>query len=132
MQVINGTEYVYLDEPYWDSVKKRGSHKRTYIGKNIDGIFIPNKNFKLKQQLEEQQANLKPGPVISENCQRLFFGATYLLDGIADKIGIIADLKVIFARYYKEILSVAYYLVLEKDSRCIGFVNGVLHISTLL
>ncbi len=32
-QRINGTDYFYIDEPYWNADKKRGGHKRKYIGK---------------------------------------------------------------------------------------------------
>lgn len=80
----------------------------------MDGVFIPNKNYVLRQQLEKQQADTKPGPVAARDCLRLFYGTTYLLDEIADKTGITADLKYGFPKTYKEILSVAYYLVLEE------------------
>ena len=32
-QVINGTTYAYIDTAFWNSSKKRGEHKRKYIGK---------------------------------------------------------------------------------------------------
>ena len=40
-QVINGTTYAYIDTAFWNSSKKRGEHKRKYIGKILDGVFIP-------------------------------------------------------------------------------------------
>ena len=45
-QKIKETEYVYIDNPYWDKDKKQNRHKREYIGKlSEDGEFIPNKNI---------------------------------------------------------------------------------------
>lgn len=62
-QIINGVEYVYEDFPYWDPVKKRGTHKRNYIGKNVDGQFVPNKKHRLQMELDAAKAAIKPGPV---------------------------------------------------------------------
>ncbi len=74
-QRINGVEYVYIDTPYWDSEKKRGAHKRTYIGKNVDGVFVPNKSYKLQQELHfigsEEALPRKTGPVPAAECKRL-------------------------------------------------------------
>lgn len=112
-QVINGVEYVYEDKPYWDPIKQRGSHKRNYIGKNVDGVFVPNKKYKLQQELEHLKVEVKPGPVPTEVCTRDFYGATYLLDAISAQLGIADDLKACFPNDYEKILSLAYYLVLE-------------------
>lgn len=112
-QVIRGIEYVYEDQPYWDSEKKRGTHKRVYIGKNFDGIFVPNKKYKLQQELDTLKSEVKPGPVPAAECKRTFCGATVLLDAISNKIGVTQDLKACFPEDYKAIQSLAYYLVLE-------------------
>lgn len=47
---------------------------------------------------------------------RSFYGATYLFDAIGDKLGITQDLKRCFPTTYKQILSVAYYLILEDSN----------------
>ncbi len=112
-QIINGKEYVYEDQPYWDSEKKVGSHKRVYIGKIINGEFVPNKKFLLQQKVDELIASPKQGPVPTEVCKREFYGATYLLDQIADKTGVCDDLKRCFPDDYQKILSLSYFLVLE-------------------
>jgi len=44
---------------------------------------------------------------------RSFYGATYLLDAIGDKLGITDDVKQCFPNSYRQILSIAYYLILE-------------------
>ncbi len=109
-QVINGTEYVYEYDSTWDKGKKYGTHKRNYIGKIVDGEFVPNKKYRLQIELEESK---KRGPVPVTECKRRFYGATYLFDAIGEKLGVSADLKKCFPETYKKILSVAYYLILE-------------------
>lgn len=110
--VINGTTYAYIDTAFWNSSKKRGEHKRKYIGKILDGVFIPNKRFQLEQQVESSAP--KRGPVPAESCTRKFYGATFLFDQIAEELGIAADLKSCFGPLASKILSVAYYLISEE------------------
>jgi len=59
-QVINGTEYVYEYDSTWNAEKKYGTHKRNYIGKMVNGVFVPNKKYKLQMELEQAK---KRGPV---------------------------------------------------------------------
>ena len=111
-QVINGTEYVFDTDAKWNAEKKYGTHKRTYIGKMIDGAFVPNKRYLLQCALEEAQ-NKTPGPVPVTVCSRLFCGTTTLFDEIGEKLGITNDLKACFPESWKQILSIAYFLVME-------------------
>ena len=111
-QVINGTTYAYIDTAFWNSSKKRGEHKRKYIGKILDGVFIPNKRFQLEQQVESSAP--RRGLVPVESCTRKFYGATFLFDQIAEELGIAADLKSCFGPLASKILSVAYYLISEE------------------
>ncbi len=50
------------------------------------------------------------------NTRRYFFGATYLLDAIAEKTGLTSDLKRCFPETYRQLLSLAYYLILEDSA----------------
>ena len=109
-QLIGKTEYVYEYNSTWDTEKKYGTHKRNYIGKMVDGVFVPNKKYNLQTELERAK---KRGPVPTIDCKRSFYGATYLFDAIGDKLGITADLKKCFPDSYAQILSIAYYLILE-------------------
>lgn len=111
-QILNGVEYVYIDKAVWNTEKKYGTHKRDYIGKMVDGEFVPNKKYQLQIQLEQTQRQ-KPGPVPVTASNRSFYGATYLFDAIGEKLGISADLKKCFPSTYKQLLSIAYYLILE-------------------
>lgn len=115
-QTINGTEYVYEYISVWNSAKKRSEQKRNYIGKNVNGIFVPNKHYALQQQIANAKVEMKPGPVPTTACKRLFYGATYLLDTIGQATSITEDLKKCFPEDYEEILSLAYFLVLEENT----------------
>jgi transposase len=44
---------------------------------------------------------------------RLFYGATYLLERIGEKLGLENDLQQCFPDLYKQILSLVYYLIME-------------------
>ena len=109
-QIIGGTEYVYEYDSSWNKEKKYATHKRNYIGKIVDGVFVPNKKYLLQMELEESR---KRGPVPAIESKRSFYGATYLFDTIGEKLGVTADLKKCFPGIYRQILSIAYYLILE-------------------
>ena len=70
----------------------------------------------------------KRGPVPVERTARFFYGATYLLDVIGEKLGITQDLKACFPETYQKILSTVYYLVLEDHNPLYRFEKwGDLH-----
>ncbi len=110
----NGTTYVYESTNYWDKDKKQSRSKRICIGKLDDeGNMIPSK------RLNEQGSfaySAKRGPDPAVESARSFYGATYLFDAIGNKLGITEDLKQCFPDTYKQILSVAYYLILEDSN----------------
>lgn len=117
-QRIKGTLYAYIDKPFWNSEKKRGEHKREYIGKVVDGEFVPNAKFLLKQAenkgTEEKEKETR-GPKTTKKSVRQFAGATHVLEEISEKTGMKADLEEIFGKTLASaILSVAYYLVIEE------------------
>ena len=125
--------YVYESSSYWDKKKKQPRSKRVLIGK-IDpktGEMIPTDGRckhlstegkkqaqekeaqdKAKQQAEREKEDKK----LITNARRYFFGATYLLDAIAEKTGLTFDLKRCFPETYRQLLSLAYYLILEDSA----------------
>jgi transposase len=116
-QIISGREYVYEYKSVWNKSKQRSEQKREYLGRMINGEFVPNKKFLLREELAQEKAvAIKRGPSPATECERAFSGATYLFDKISDMLGVEADLKACFPGFYKEILSLAYYLVLEPHS----------------
>ena len=109
--------YVYQNEPYWDKEKQQSRAKRTLIGK-LDpetGEIIPTRAYKKKDE-KTADMPLKRGPVPITKIQRSFFGASYLLDQIGTITGVKEDLKFCFPENYKQMLSVAYYLILEENN----------------
>ena len=110
----NGITYVYESTNYWDKDKKQSRSTRVCIGKlDEEGNMIPSK------RLNEQEAlscSMKRGAVPVVEIARSFYGATYLFDAIGDILGITDDLKRCFPDTYKQILSVAYYLILEDSN----------------
>ncbi len=116
----NGVTYVYESTSYWDKEKSQARNSRMCIGKldPDNGEIIYNQRFK-----ERQGDNIKPGPVAGTTYQRRFYGATYLFDKIGEILGIRDDLKRCFPDTYKQILSIAYYLILEDRNPLSRFVR---------
>jgi hypothetical protein len=109
----SGITYAYDTSYYWDKGKKQSRSKRTLIGR-VDlesGEIIPT-DGRMRKKKDERPAN-KPGPAASTQYARRFYGATYLLDGIGEKLGLTEDLRQCFPDSYKQLLSLAYYLILE-------------------
>ena len=114
----SGITYVYESVSYWDKEKKQPRSKRTLIGR-LDpetGNIVPTDGRGKRRNRKEEEVPPKRGPVPVIRTERLFFGATYLLDQIGQVTGITEDLKTCFPNTYKQILSIAYYLVLEDQN----------------
>ena len=117
----NDTTYVYESENYWDREKKQSRSRRVCVGKLDDaGNFVPSARFS-KPVPESIAIAPKRGPVPAVHTRRLFYGATYLLDQIGLKLGIIADLKECFPGSYRQMLSIVYYLILEDNASMMRF-----------
>lgn len=107
----NGITYVYESSNYWDKEKKQSRSKRVCIGKLDDnGNLVPSKRL---QSVPVASTPVKQGPVPAVAVKHSYYGATYLFDAIGDILGITADLKACFPERYKQILSLAYFLILE-------------------
>ncbi len=107
--------YVYESTAYWDKERQQSRNTRVCIGKLVDNEFIPNKQYRMQQELEHLKQE-KPSPIVITGFSRKFYGATYLLDQIGKRYGIIEDLRRCFGSTYKQILSYAYFLVLEENN----------------
>lgn len=111
-----GVTYAYRNEPYWDKEKQQSRAKRKLIGK-LDpdtGELVPTRSYQKKKQLPVQAA--KPGPVPMTRMRRSFYGASYLFNQIGKQTGVEEDLKACFPETHKQILSIAYYLILEENN----------------
>lgn len=124
----SGITYAYESVSYWDKEKQQSRSKRTLIGRVDDktGEILPTDGRGRKKKDESRPA--KRGPVSAVKTARSFYGATYLLDAIGEKLGITQDLKACFPETYQQILSTAYYLVLEDHNPLYRFEKwGSLH-----
>lgn len=112
----SGLTYAYESVSHWDKEKKQSRAKRVLIGR-VDketGKIVPTDGRGRKR------AKGKKAAPIPES-QRRFYGATYLLDKVGEKLGIREDLKSCFPDHYRQILSIAYYLILESRSPLFRF-----------
>ena len=81
---------------------------------NETGKIVPT-DGRNKKKAKEKEAETR-GKTVINSAHRSFYGATYLLDAIGEKLGITKDLKQCFPDEYKQILSLAYYLILEDST----------------
>ncbi len=108
----SGITYAYESCAHWDKTKKRSVAKRTLIGR-VDKDT--------GEIVATDGRNRKPPKDIRLSEPRCFYGATYLLDAIGEKTGIAADLKNCLPDTYLQLLSIAYYLILEDASPLFRF-----------
>ena len=103
-----GITYAYESVSYWDKQKKQSRAKRRCIGR-VDSEtkeIIPTRK-------SSSACNVERNDDPTTDVSRSFYGATYLFDTIGKELGITVDLKKCFPDTYKQILSTAYYLILE-------------------
>ena len=119
----SGITYVYESVSYWDKEKKQPRSKRALIGRldPTTGEIVPTDGRGKRRAQKEADQIIRKGPVPVVKTDRLFFGATYLLDQIGEVTGLTADLKTCFPNTYKQIQSIAYYLVLEDQNPLFHF-----------
>ena len=110
-----GITYAYENESYWDKDKQQSRAKRRLIGRFENGKIVPTRKYSVKAKTIDV-SHSKPGPVAMAKCQRCFYGATYLFDQIGKLTGITEDLKACFPTVYKQLLSIAYFLILEESN----------------
>jgi hypothetical protein len=107
-----GITYAYESKSFWDKKKKQSRPKRTLIGRvdTESGSIVPTDGRIRKKREKALGSEGVPLP------DRYFFGATYLLDQISKEVGLIDDLKTCFPQHHTQILSIAYFMILEGHS----------------
>jgi transposase len=110
----SGITYAYESISHWDRDKQQSRATRHMIGRidKVTGEIVPTRKKLQNTELEKN----KQGPVPTTHVARYFYGATYLFDRIGEMLNITDDLKQCFPDTYKQILSVAYYLILEDNN----------------
>jgi transposase len=109
-----GVTYAYESVSYWDKQKHQSRARRKCIGR----VDPATREIVPTRKIDAARAGVRrrPGPVAFSLAARRFFGTTYLLDCIGKMTGLTDDLKACFPDRYKQLLSIAYYLVLEGRS----------------
>lgn len=111
-----GITYAYESISYWDKEKRQSRARRKCIGRvdpETKKIIPTRKRGPAGHSGRHDIKVRKRGPVPIEHVSRSFYGATFLLDAIGENLGITADLKKCFPDIYRQILSTAYYLIME-------------------
>ena len=119
----SGITYVYESTSYWDKEKQQPRSRRKLIGRMDPetGEVVPTDGRGKRRGTKNLDNPARRGPVPAIQTERLFYGATYLFDQIGIVTGVSADLKACFPHTYKQILSVAYYLILEDQNPLFRF-----------
>jgi len=107
-----GTTYAYESVSYWDKDKQQSRAKRKCIGR-IDPATKEVVPTRKREAPAGRGKKATRGPVPITRAARCFYGATYLFDRIGEDTGVKEDLKACFPESYRQILSIAYYLILE-------------------
>ncbi len=105
-----GVTYAYESVSFWDKDKQQSRARRKCIGKLDPETKQIVSTIKRKPVVSEET---KRGPVPIVKEARSFYGTTYLFDRIGEDTNVTEDLKNCFPDSYQQILSLAYYLIME-------------------
>ena len=113
-----GITYAYDTTYYWDKEKQQSRSKRVCVGKvgPETGDIVPTRGRAKKGSESTSGKPAKTGPKPFVETRHLYYGATYLLNEFANELGLAADLRQCFPETYKQLLSVAFYLILEDNN----------------
>jgi len=120
----SGITYAYESISRWDKEKKQSRSTRKLIGRVDEktGEIVATDGRGRKESSEDGTViKVKRGRIPSLSVGRQFYGATYMLDKIGEKIGITDDLRACFPDHYKMIQSIAYFLILEENNPLFRF-----------
>ena len=84
----SGITYAYESISYWDKEKKQSRAKRKLIGRVNENGDVVATDGRGKGSFKS-----KKSPTAKPPLSRSFYGATYLLDKIAEQLGLVDDLK---------------------------------------
>ena len=106
----SGVIYVYSCSSFWNKEKKRSENKQILLGIRDPetGEILPTRSGRKRSKPVSESA--------VPEYRQLYCGATHLLDEIGRITGVEKDLRQCFPESYKEILSLAYYMIMESES----------------
>lgn len=115
----SGITYAYEATYHWDREKQQSRCSRKLIGRVDEetGEIVPTDGRCRKDKPSSVVTKpVKRGPAATTGSRHLYYGATYLLECFSEQTGLTADLKACFPDTYKQILSIAFYLILEDNN----------------
>ena len=138
---IRGKEYVYIRaERHTLPDGTMSQDHKTYLGTMVDGVFVSNSNYKALPVSQKRLLGLESNPkenevekaIKKEQAKaelevstvmktRKFYGNYHLLMEAADKCGLLPLLKKSFPQDFKEILSICFFLILDKNNALYRF-----------
>lgn len=114
----SGITYAYEATYRWDKEKQQSRCKRKLIGR-VDtetGDIVPTDGRCRKDKPAKPKTSSKRDPVAATGSKHLYYGATYLLETLSEELGLTTDLRTCFPNIYKQLLSIAFYLILEDNT----------------
>lgn len=116
----SGITYAYESTYWWDKEKQQSRCKRTLIGRldPATGEIVPT-DGRCRKENGASKSQAKPqkrGRSAVTKTRRMYYGAVYLLECFCEQLGLDRDLRTCFPDTYKQLLSIAFYLVLEDNN----------------
>ena len=129
-QKIRSTEYVYSETSFRVPGKEYPRHTRMYLGKIVEGAFVPNATFLELSEEDKRKTGLVYSPPettslrrsvgrprAADSGSRLFCGEHLVLSSVYKQLSIEDDLHTVFGQERTaNMLSLASYLVSEPDT----------------
>ena len=131
-QWISSKQYVYIETSHRVAGRSYPDHKRTYIGRMVDNVFVPNTKFHALSDEAKAATALVwettpapekkgPGRPVASVGSRRFRGLDLLLSTVGHTIGLDRDLREVFTERTSMLLSIAYYLLANPDAAMYRF-----------
>lgn len=117
----SGLTYAYESVSFWDKEKHQSRCHRKLLGRvNEAGEIVPT-DGRNRHDEGFLKKTRRRGPIPMTRIQRSSYGATWLLDRIGEKTGVVSDLRSCFPEDYRKLLSIAYYLILGGERAMMYF-----------
>lgn len=117
----NGVEYVFFPTYFYDknsTTKYKEKQKRLYIGKVVDGKFVPNTKYKSNPKLDRKSVN---EPVAETRAPEKYSAVSYGTSRLLLDLAKLTDLREDLVNTYSEkdaddLMSLALFMLIEKNS----------------
>lgn len=117
----SGITYAYESISYWDKEKHQSRAHRRLIGRVSESGEVVPTDGRCNRKPDAVKRTRRRAPVPVTQVQRSFYGATWLLNQIGEKLGIVVDLRACFPDDYRRLLSIVYYLILGGNRATMHF-----------